>query len=77
MENKLTYSIPFLTEGLPREFEEMLSYVRCIYFSDEPNYDYLAEKFYQIAKREKFDLSEKDYDWLKREKQVRIERVNK
>jgi hypothetical protein len=34
MENKLTYSIPFLTEGLPKEFEEILSYIRCIYFSD-------------------------------------------
>ena len=29
----------------------MLSYVRCIYFSDEPNYDYLAEKLNEMGKR--------------------------
>ena len=45
----------------------MLSYVRCIYFSDEPNYEYLIEKLYQIGKRYNLDLSKKDYDWLKKE----------
>lgn len=65
MEKKLTFSIPFLTEGLPKEFEEILSYVRCIYFSDEPNYEFIRQKLLDVAKKEKLDLSMRDYDWMK------------
>lgn len=43
----------------------MLSYVRCLYFSDTPDYDLLRDLLLSIAKREKFNLNEKDYDWIR------------
>lgn len=65
MEKKLTYSIGFLTEGLPREFSEILAYVRTIYFSDEPDYEFIKNKLLHMAHREGYDLAMKDYDWIK------------
>lgn len=41
MEKKLTIEISTLCEGLPKEFEEMLAYVRSLHFNSEPDYNYL------------------------------------
>jgi hypothetical protein len=51
MEKKLTISISALAEGLPKEFEDILSYIRGLYFNSEPDYKYLIEKLEAIAER--------------------------
>jgi hypothetical protein len=38
MEKKLTISISYLTESLPKEFEEILSSIRSLHFNSEPDY---------------------------------------
>jgi hypothetical protein len=42
----------------------MLAYVRSLHFNTEPDYSVLEEKLRAMAARERFDLEDKDYDWI-------------
>jgi hypothetical protein len=65
MEKKLTISISYLTESLPKEFEEILSCIRSLHFNSEPNYEFLFTKLQAIADDNMFDMDDKDFDWIK------------
>jgi hypothetical protein len=78
MEKKLTIEIATLCEGLPREFEEMLAYVRSLHFNSDPDYAFIEGRLRSIAAREGFDLETKDYDWIQvvRKKIAEKQRLN-
>lgn len=60
----MTIALDQLCDGLPKELQEMLAYVRGLHFNSDPNYDYLEGRLKLIAEHEGFNLEVRDFDWI-------------
>lgn len=76
MEKKISTPNDVLTQGLPREFGEYMTYIKKLRFDDKPDYSYLRKIFRDLFKRENYRY---DYvfDWTlyKFQKQKMRDRV--
>ncbi|KAL7663125.1 non-specific serine/threonine protein kinase [[Candida] zeylanoides] len=76
MEKKISTPNDVLTQGLPREFAEYMTYIKKLRFDDKPDYSYLRKIFRDLFKRENYRY---DYvfDWTlyKFQKQKMRDRV--
>lgn len=59
---KLEITVGVLTKGLPEEFKEYLSFVRCMDYEPQPNYGELREMFQKLFKKKGFSY-DNIYDW--------------
>ena len=63
MRLKESTSMEDLCENCPIEFLKFMKYVKALKFEEKPDYEYMINLFTDLAKREKFDLHDKIYDW--------------
>ncbi|OHS94747.1 Casein kinase I isoform delta-A [Tritrichomonas foetus] len=61
---KMNTSVKYLCDGLPEEFEIFMNSVKCLGFSDEPDYNHYREIFRKLFIRRKF-IYDYAFDWSK------------
>ena len=60
---KMKVSVANLTEGLPKEFELYMTYVKDMKYSDTPDYEYLKDIFHKLFEANGFSYEAADFDW--------------
>ena len=53
-----------LCKGLPKEIVDYMINAKSLKFEQEPNYNYLKNLFYEILKKNKFNLDKKIFSWI-------------
>lgn len=56
MLKKQSITVDELCEGLPDGFKDIATYVRSMGICDEPNYDFIESKLFEIAEDHKINL---------------------
>ena len=57
--------VSILCEGLPKEFESYMAYVKALKFSDTPDYEYLKDLFHKLFETNAYSYEMADFDWSK------------
>ena len=64
-EEKLKTTVETLCKDMPKEFERMLSYIKSILYSEEPNYENLLSGFQKIINSlTEWENVEMDYKYI-------------
>ena len=64
MEKKMTTTISYLCQDLPKQFGDILLYIRNLDFTSEPDYQLIQNKFQEIINEHQI-IIDYDYDWKK------------
>ena len=52
-----------MNKKIPEEFLYFYYYVRCLWFKEKPNYDYLKDLLKDLAIKNNIDLVSQLFDW--------------
>ena len=63
LEKKINITIDSLCEGMPNEFNELLSYIRSLQFDEKPDYDMMRKKLIDLLNKEKISIFDINFDW--------------
>ncbi len=63
LEKKINITIDSLCEGMPIEFNELLSYIRSLQFDEKPDYDMMRKKLIDLLNKEKISIIDINFDW--------------
>ena len=63
LEKKINITIDSLCEGMPIEFNELLSYIRSLQFDEKPDYDMMRKKLIDLLNKEKISILDINFDW--------------
>ena len=62
---KIKCSTKTLCNGIPKEMEIYVNYVKNLAFSDQPNYEYLKDLFHGIYESRGYRYDATEFDWTK------------
>ena len=57
-------SIDQLCDGFPNAFKKYIQYCRKLKFAQTPDYQYLKNLFINVAKKNKYSLTDGQFDWV-------------
>ena len=66
LEKKINISIDSLCEGMPSEFNDLLSYVRSLQFDEKPDYEMMRKKLVDLLNKEKLSINNINFDWIEK-----------
>jgi serine/threonine protein kinase len=66
LEKKINISIDSLCEGMPIEFNDLLSYVRSLQFDEKPDYEMMRKKLVDLLNKEKLSINNINFDWIEK-----------
>ena len=66
LEKKINISIDSLCEGMPIEFNDLLSYVRSLQFDEKPDYEMMRKKLVDLLNKEKLSINNVNFDWIEK-----------
>ena len=66
LEKKINISIDSLCEGMPSEFNDLLSYVRSLQFDEKPDYEMMRKKLVDLLNKEKLSINNVNFDWIEK-----------
>lgn len=64
LQKKKETPVEELCRGFPIQFGDFVTYVKSLSYTDDPNYDYIKNLLFQVAKDNKFEF-DNQYDWIK------------
>ena len=64
-DSKMKVPVSVLCQGLPKEFETYMNYVKAMKFSDAPDYEYLKDLFHKLYENQGFSYETTVFDWSK------------
>ena len=78
-DSKMKIPVTTLCQGLPKEFETYMSYVKAMKFSDAPDYEYLKDLIHKLYENQGFSYESTVFDWSKdgRELPTDVNRYNR
>ncbi|XP_059086697.1 casein kinase I-like [Tigriopus californicus] len=73
---KMKFPLHVLCDGLPKQFQSFMSYVKKLGFSETPDYEFLKDLFHELYEECGFSYDDSSFDWTHLDLPNDVQRFN-